>query len=143
VESSPFMKYNIAYKPDPADIIAHAVAQSAVNILHEVDAKCVVVFSQSGSTAKQVSKQRTSRPVYAFTSSKDTYHRLSLLWGVSSMYIPHIEDANRLIKASENLLIDKHAFEKGDLIVLVIGTGLKQGSTNMIKIHRVGHQEDL
>jgi pyruvate kinase len=140
-ESSLFMKYNIAYKPDPADVITHAVAQSAVNILHEIDAKCVVVFSQSGSTAKQVSKQRPSKPVYAFTSSKDTYHRLSLLWGVSSMYIPHIEDANRLIKASENLLVDKYAFEKGDLIVLVIGTGLKRGSTNMIKIHRVGLED--
>ena len=140
-EGSPFMKYNIAYEPDSKDVITHAVAQSAVNILHEIDAKCIVVFSQSGSTAKQVSKQRPSKPVYAFTSSKDTYHRLSLLWGVTPMYIPQIDNANRLVKSSENLLINKKVFEKGDLIVLVIGTGLKQGSTNMIKIHSVGIEE--
>lgn len=140
-ESSPFMTYNIAYQPDTADVITHAVAQSAVNILHEIDAKCVVVFSQSGSTAKQVSKQRPSKPVYAFTSGKDTFHRLSLLWGVSPMYIPQIDNVNHLVKSSENLLLNKHAFEKGDLIVLVIGTGLKQGSTNTIKIHRVGLED--
>lgn len=141
VENSSFMKYNIQYEPDPHDMITHAVASSAVNILHRTDAKCIVVFSQSGGTAKQVSKQRPSRPVYAFTASKDTYHRLPLLWGVSPMYIADIEDAPRLIAASQNLLINRDAFQKGDLIVIVIGMGLKKGSTNLIKIHRVGHED--
>jgi pyruvate kinase len=141
VENSPFMKYNIQYEADPKDRITHAVAQSAVNILHEVDAKCMVAFSQSGSTSKQISKQRPSRPVYAFTSLKDTYNRLSLLWGVTPMYIPNIKNARRLVESSEHLLINKKALQEGDLIVLVIGMGLKKGSTNMIKIHRVGHED--
>ncbi|MDX9787488.1 MAG: pyruvate kinase [Desulfobacterales bacterium] len=140
-EKSPFMNYNMYYEQNLKDIIAHAVAQSAVNLLHETDAKCLLVFSQSGKTAKQVSKQRPSRPVYAFTSSKKTYNRLSLIWGVVPMFVAKIIDAKRLIEASENLLINKGAFSKDDLIVLVIGMGLKVGSTNMIKIHRVG-QED-
>ncbi len=135
------MKYNIHYEADPQDRITHAVAQSAVNILHEVDAKCMVAFSQSGSTSKQISKQRPSRPIYAFTSRKDTFNRLALLWGVTPMYIPQIPDAKRLVESSENLLINKSLLQEGDLIILVIGMGLKEGSTNIIKIHRVG-QED-
>ena len=55
--------------------------------------------------------------------------------------IPKINDVQRLITSSENLLIDKGFLKKGDLIVLVIGTGLKQGSTNMIKIHNVGDMD--
>ncbi len=137
-ESSPFMAYNIQYPSDLSDPVTHAVAQSAVNILHEIEATCIVSFSLSGRTAKQISKQRPLKPVYTFTSQKETYNRLTLLWGITPMYIPKIDNAQRLIDSSENLLINKGYVKKGDLIVLVIGTGLKQGSTNMVKIHHVG-----
>ncbi|MGB5986975.1 MAG: pyruvate kinase [Desulfobacterales bacterium] len=140
-ENSPFMAYNIQYATDPQDPITHAVAQSAVNILHEIDAKCIVAFSVSGGTSRQISKQRPSKPVYAFSSRMDIYNRLSLLWGVTPMYIPNIDNAQRLIRSSENLLIQKGFVQTGDLIVLVIGMGLTEGSTNMIKIHRVGHMD--
>lgn len=140
-ESSPFMAYNIQYQTDHTDPITHAVAQSAVNILHEIEATCIVSFSLSGSTAKQISKQRPLKPVYTFTSQKDTYNRLSLLWGITPMYIPKINNAQRLINSSEHLLMEKGYVKKGDLIVLVIGTGLKQGSTNMVKIHHVGEMD--
>ncbi len=140
-ESSPFMRYNIPYSRDPADLVTHAVSQSAVNILHEIDGRCIVAFSASGKTSKQISKQRASEPVYAFTSRKAIYNRLSILWGVIPMYIPDIDGAQRLIAGSENLLLEKKLVAKGDLIVLVIGMGLKEGSTNVIKIHRVGYDD--
>jgi pyruvate kinase len=57
------------------------------------------------------------------------------------MYIPDIHNAERLIAGSENILLDKKYVKKGDLIVLVIGLGLKSGSTNMVKIHRVGNDD--
>lgn len=140
-ERSPFLKVNIHYDSDPVDPITHAVAQSAVNILQEVDARCIIAFSVSGSTSKQISKQRPSKPVYAFSSRMDTYNRLSLLWGITPMFIANIENAARLVEASERLLLAKNALQKGDLVVLVIGMGLKAGSTNMIKLHRVGHED--
>ena len=135
------MRYNIQYGRDRADLVTHAVAQSAVNIIHEIDAACIVSFSVSGAASKQVSKQRPSAPVYAFTSSKETFNRLSLLWGVTPMYIPDIENVRRLIKSSDQILIEKQYVRPGDLIVLVIGLGLRQGSTNVIKIHRAGHED--
>ncbi|MDJ0829180.1 MAG: pyruvate kinase [Desulfobacterales bacterium] len=140
-ESSAFMRYNIQFERDPSDLVTHAVAQSAVNILHEINGNSIVAFSVSGKTSKQISKQRPSNPVYAFTSGKATYNRLSLLWGITPMYIPEIKDARRLIEGSEHLLIEKGLVTKEDLIVLVIGMGLKEGSTNMIKIHRVGYED--
>jgi pyruvate kinase len=57
------------------------------------------------------------------------------------MFIADIENAARLVEASESLLIGKKWIEKGDLVVLVIGMGLKAGSTNMIKLHRVGFKD--
>ncbi len=140
-ENSPFLKVNLHYDSDAADPVTHAVAQSAVNILQEVNARCIIAFSVSGSTSKQISKQRPSKPVYAFTSRMDTYHRLSLLWGITPMFIADIESAVRLVKSSERLLIGKNCVQNGDLVVLVIGMGLKAGSTNIIKLHRVGHED--
>lgn len=140
-ENSPFLKVNLHYDSDPADPVTHAVAQSAVNILMEINARCIIAFSVSGSTSKQISKQRPSKPVYAFTSRMETYNRLSLLWGITPMFIANIENAARLVQSSESLLIGKNCLKKGDLVVLVIGMGLKVGSTNMIKLHRVGHED--
>jgi pyruvate kinase len=57
------------------------------------------------------------------------------------MYIPEIDGAQRLIASSERLLLEKNCVAQGDLIVLVIGMGLKEGSTNVIKIHRVGYED--
>lgn len=141
VERSPFMQYNLPFERDRTDLITHAVAQSAVNILHEIEGAGIVAFSVSGRTIKQISKQRPLSPVYAFSSSMATYHRLALLWGITPMYIPDIENPKRLIEGSEHLLIEKKRVHEGDLIVLVIGKGLTRGSTNMIKIHRVGHED--
>ena len=140
-ENSPFMKYNLQFGSDSTDLITHAVAQSAVNILHEIKARCIVAFSVSGKTSKQISKQRPTAPVFAFTSRKEIYNRLALVWGVTPMYIPKINDAKRLVDSSEHLLLEKNHVQKGDLIVIVIGLGLKEGSTNMIKIHRVGDDD--
>jgi pyruvate kinase len=109
-----------------------------VNILHEIDAAAIVAFSVSGSSAKQISKQRPSKPVFAFTPDKETYNRMTLFWGITPMYIPPIDNADRLIQGSEHLLMETGRLKKGDWVVLVIGLGLKTGSTNSIKVHVIG-----
>ncbi|MFH2064914.1 MAG: pyruvate kinase [Pseudomonadota bacterium] len=141
MEKSPFMRYNMGYEKDMKDLVPHAVAQSAVNILHEVSGRGIVSFSVSGSSSKLISKQRPSMPVYAFTPNIVTYNRLALCWGVTPMHISNISDPTRLVQASENILLDKKLVDKDDLIVIVIGMGLKKGSTNSIKIHRIGHED--
>ena len=79
--------------------------------------------------------------MYAFTPSLRIYNRLSLIWGVTPLYLPTIDNVQRLIKASENILIGKGLAKADDLVVIAIGLGFKEGSTNVIKVHRVG-QED-
>ncbi len=141
MEKSPFMKYNLQYEKGIEDLVPHAVSQSAVNILHEVSGKGIVSFSVSGNTSKMISRQRPSMPVYAFTPNAAVYNRLALYWGISPMHISNISDTNRLVQASENILIEKGKVKKDDLIIIVVGLGLKKGSTNSIKIHRIGHED--
>jgi pyruvate kinase len=137
-EKSPFIFYNRKHGKDPENMVAHAVAQSAVNILHEVDAKAIAVFSVSGSTAKLVSKHRPSKLTFAFTPSTDIYNRLALVWGVIPLYVPRIKDTKRLIDAAEERLIEKQFIKTDDRIVFITGLALTSGSTNLIKIHKIG-----
>ncbi len=140
-EKSPFIKYNIRHKKDPENLVTQAVAQSAVNILHEVDAKAIVAFSVSGATIKCISKHRPSKPVYGFTPSTEVYNRLALIWGIVPLYVPRIKDTKRLIEAAEKKLMEKQLVEKDNLIVMITGLALTTGSTNLIKIHGVGQDD--
>lgn len=139
-EGSPFMKLNLQFEKDNKEMMTHAIAQSSVNILQEVDAKAIVTFSISGKTSKLISKQRPSRPVYAFSPSREVYNRLSLVWGVTPLLISPINNAKGLIDAGEEILANGKFIKKNDLIVIVTGLALKTGSTNMIKIHITGQE---
>ena len=140
-ESSPFMKYNIEHDRSREELITHAAAQSAVNVLHEVDGKAIISFSVSGKTSKLLSKQRSCKPVYAFTPCIKVYNRMSMMWGITPVCIPKFDDTKRLIAASENLLVEKKLIRQNDVVVIVIGLAFTTGSTNLVKIHRVGEED--
>ena len=140
-EKSEFMKYNLQYEKDSDELVTHAVAKSAVDILHEVSGKAIIAFSISGNTAKFISKHRPSMPVYSFTSSMSVYNLLSLVWGLTPSFIPQINDTKKIIEAAERILINKKLIKKDDLVIIVTGLGLKKGSTNIIKVHRVGQKD--
>jgi pyruvate kinase len=140
-EQSPFMKYRLQYPKNKENSIAQAIAQSTVNICHEVNAKGVLIFTVSGSSAKLISRDRPGKPVYAFTPSLHIYHQMALIWGITPLYLPNMGDVQRLIQASENILIQKKLIQYDDLLVIAIGLGFTEGSTNVIKIHRVGHED--
>jgi len=140
-EKSIFMKYDRQYDKDTAYTITHAVAQSSARILNDVKAKAIVVFSVSGNTSKLIARQRPSKPVYAFTPNTKIYNRMALSWGIIPQYVPRILKTERLIEASEKLLLQKGLIRNDDLIVLITGLALKSGSTNLIKIHKVGQDD--
>ena len=140
-ESSYFMNYNIQYEPSSENLMAHAIAQSSVNILHEVGAKAIISFSVSGKTSKLISKQRPSKPVYAFSPSKTVYNQLSIVWGITPILIPAITDTKEIIEKGVQIIVKKRYAKKKDLVIIVTGLALKKGSTNLIKIHQVGKED--
>ncbi len=141
VEQSQFLRYDITHATDHENIVTQAVAQSAVDIVRDVGAKAIIAFSISGSTSQYISKHRPSRTVYAFSPLLSVYNRLALVWGIAPSLISNIQDTRKLMGAAENLLVRKGVIKKDDLVVIITGLALKSGSTNMIKIHRVGHDD--
>src|SRR5262249_27718162 len=85
---------------------AHAIVRSAREAAEELQAKAILVFTESGVTAELMSDQRPHCPIYAFTSIEQTYLRLPLVWGVYPVFCDLLEDTQLMIKNGEQLLVN-------------------------------------
>lgn len=140
-EQTPFMKYDLHHEDKGELMIDHAIAQSCVNILKNINARAIISFSISGRTSMLIANRRPSRPIYSFAPYTKTYNRLSLVWGVVPLIISSLEDTQLLIEEGEKILQQKKLIKKKDIIVIATGLALRSGSTNIIKIHRVGKND--
>src|SRR3990167_7444969 len=117
----------------------NAVSSAAVHASHQIEAKLIVVFTQSGSTALLVSKQRPAMPIIAYTPSENIMRRLNLYWGVIPKTMGLIEDTDNLIKEMDRNLISNRLAKKGDPVVILMGMPIsRKGATNMMKLHKIG-----
>jgi len=116
-----------------------AVSSAAVHASHQIGAKLIVVFTQSGSTALLVSKQRPTMPIIAYTPFENIMRRLNLYWGVIPMTMGMVEDTDGLIKEMDKNLLSNRLLKKGDSIIILMGMPISaKGATNMMKLHKVG-----
>lgn len=129
-------------KKEAPSSFSQAVAFASFAAAGELHAKAVVVFSQTGSTAKLVSKLRPSTPIVAFTPLEETKRRLSLIWGVQPFCIEFGGHTDEMICRGEAAMLNNGLAEMGDTIVVVSGTKVgMRGATNMMKIDKIGSEE--
>ncbi len=120
---------------------SEAVADGACKAAHDIGAKAIVVFSNSGFTAKLISKLRPDVPVIAFTPDEMVLRRIPLYWGASARLISHgsgnieILDA-KFMSEIEKSLIKERLVKKGDSIVFVASSPFL-GKPNIIRLHRL------
>ncbi|MCG2709870.1 MAG: pyruvate kinase [Thermodesulfovibrionales bacterium] len=115
-----------------------AVAEAACTAAGDIHAKAIVAFTQSGFTARLVSKFRPEVPIIGVTPHADVKRIMSLYWGVTPMIISHVSNTDDMIQEVEKLLIGSNIARKGDNIVITAGSPLmKRGTTNLIKLHKI------
>ncbi len=115
------------------------VAQSAARLAEKLGAKYIVVYTETGYSAKLISKHHPTCPIAAFSRHEDVCHRSKLLWGVRSKQIRAVEDLDALVSLVDSLMRNLGWVESGDLAVLVCGTPLSVGGrTDLVKLHRIG-----
>ena len=117
------------HKKTTTDAIGISVAEAALSL----DIACIVCFTQSGSTAKRLSKFRPKAPILAIAFTKEVVRSLQAYWGV----IPHYSETHNDMLNDDTLAFDickKHGFKKGELIILCAGYPTGEGRTNMMKI---------
>jgi pyruvate kinase len=116
-----------------------AIGHAACSAAQLLNAKAIVCLTQSGSTARIISRFRPENSIIAITSKDTTLLRLSLIWGVNAHSVGdfknNIDDAISDIK---KILLTKTAIEKGDIIVITAGLPFrKKRKTNMLRIEEV------
>lgn len=141
-EAALSQKHFLRRKKAQAGSFAQAVAFAAHAASDEVSSKAIVVFTQTGDTARILSKLRPTSRVVAFTPLESTWRRLALVWGVEPFLIEFGTHTDEMICRGEAALLDNGIAGLGDTIVIVSGTKVGMiGATNMMKIDWIGSEE--
>lgn len=126
--------------PNKADItVANAISHASCTTAYELGAAAIITPTQSGSTARMISKFRPKAPIIAATVDERVMRKLCLSFGVYSVLIKSTESTDDLIEQSVNQAIAYEYINSGDLVVITAGipAGVA-GTTNLIKVHIVG-----
>ncbi len=120
------------------DRLLKAAVDAACFAAREVVAAAIVVFTRSGRTALLVSKERPACRTVALTPDDASWRRLALAFGVEPVRVDFVERPDDLIQAGERALLDRRLARRGDTVIMLAGTSTARGTTNLVKIHRVG-----
>lgn len=118
--------------------VPEAIGDSVSYMSEELNLKAIAVFTQSGSTARLVSKFRPRVPVFAFSPFPEILRRAALYWGVIPIGMPYVQSTDRMVEGAERLLRARGFVRRGDLIAVVAGTPIaRRGTTNLLKVHQI------
>lgn len=123
--------------PNITDAISHATVTTA----HDLNAKCIVTVTKSGTTARMLSRYRPGCDVIACTTHEHVARQMNLSWGVMPVMVEEKKEALELIYHAVENLEEKRLVEIDDIVVFTAGIPLgMSGTTNMIKVHVVGRE---
>ena len=116
-----------------------AITLAAVDVAEFVDAKFVCIFSESGDSARRMSRLRSLIPMLAFTPSEATRRRMALTWGIESVQVDRVGHTDAMYQQVDDILLGRKLAKKGDKVVVISGSppGIP-GSTNDLRVHQVG-----
>ena len=120
--------------------VSDATAHAACLTAKDVNAAAIVTVSESGTTARLLSKYRPQQPIIACVMREQVQRQLSLSWGITPLMMALAHSTDELIEMSTALAKENGYLHNGELAVVTAGVPVGvSGTTNMIKIHMVGN----
>lgn len=117
------------------DAICQSVAHTAINL----DVAAIIAPTESGHTARMISKYRPKPPIVAVTSREKTMRQLMLVWGVYPLVGEKVQSTDEMLEMSVQESLRSGIVKHGNLVVITAGVPVGEaGTTNMMKIHVVG-----
>jgi pyruvate kinase len=116
-----------------------AITLAAAEVADFVNAKYVCVFTESGDSARRMSRLRFKIPMKAFTPDPAIRRRMALTWGIESFLVERVTHTDAMYGQVDEVLLREGLAEVGDVVVVISGSppGI-EGSTNDLRVHRVG-----
>ena len=120
--------------------VSDATAHAACLTAKDVNASAIVTVSESGNTARLLSKYRPAQPIIACVMNEQVQRQLAISWGITPLMMPLAHSTDELIEMSTNLAKENGYLHDGELAVVTAGVPVGvSGTTNMIKIHMIGN----
>lgn len=116
-----------------------SITRAAAEVGETLGVKYLVTFTQSGDSARRVSRLRSSIPMLAFTPDTHVRNTLALTWGVQTYEVPTVEHTDAMVQQVDQTLRANGLAEDGDLVVIVFGAPVGvPGTTNSLLVHKIG-----
>ena len=121
------------------DEFTDALAGAANYAAEQIDSKFIVVFTQTGFTARLMSKFRPQQPIIALTPSSWVARRMNILWGVQPFVVRDVgEYHEQIVERVDQFLLQRDLASAGDRLVILMGSPIYQrANTNLLRMHRV------
>ncbi|QYX30161.1 pyruvate kinase [Sphaerospermopsis torques-reginae] len=118
--------------------IPNAISQAVGQIAENLGAAAIMTLTQTGATARNVSKYRPKTPILAITPHVNVARQLQMVWGVKPLLVLDLPSTGQTFQAAINVAQEKNLLSEGDLVVMTAGTlqGVS-GSTDLIKVEVV------
>ena len=116
-----------------------AITRAAAEVGATLGVKYLVTFTQSGDSARRMSRLRSAIPLLAFTPLESVRNQLALSWGITTHLVPQVESTDVMVYQVDQTLRASGLAEVGDTVVVVAGTPIGiAGTTNSVVVHRIG-----
>lgn len=119
--------------------VTDAISYATCSTAQDLEAAAIISSTESGYTAKMVSKYKPKAPIIAVTPHVKVMRKLSLSWGVEPLLVSRFEDTDTMTSNAVKVSLEAGLINAGDLIVITAGVPVGvHGTTNLLKVHTVG-----
>ncbi len=115
--------------------IAETICESVAHAAEDLDMMAIAVYTESGTTARLVSKYRPQTRIFAFAHRPEINNRLNLYWGVRPLRCKRVRTAEEMVRHAERELARLGLAQPGDVLGIISGTRGTTGSTNLMRLH--------
>ncbi len=117
--------------------IAETICESVAHAADDLHMGAIAIFTESGNTARLISKYRPKAQIYAFAQNEAVCNRVNLFWGVHPVRTEQARSAEDMVHTAERELLQQGNVSVGDVLGVVAGTQMASGSTNFMRLHAV------
>jgi pyruvate kinase len=121
--------------------VAETICESIAHAAEDLPMGAIAVFTETGNTARMISKYRPQAAIYAFTHNAAVAQRTNLYWGVHPMKCAQALSTDNMVDEAEYELLSRGLLKPGDVLGVVAGTRQASGSTNFMRLHMVTSAE--
>jgi pyruvate kinase len=118
--------------------IPETICECMAHSAQDLDLAAIAIFTESGMTARLLSKYRPDAPIFALSPDAKVVHRSMLLWGTLPIQCARFTGTDKLVNMAEDILLEGGFVNAKQVVGIVAGTATKTGATNFMRLHLIG-----